>query len=187
MSSIEVFHDDRLEVRRAVTLLRASPRLLAGAFTDRAGVVDWAAVELACATCLDLGLAPLENVAKCPVINNRVYLMAEVCRVLAARAGWNIDILEDDDSHCTGVIWRGDRKPPPLTITMTEARRMGSAGRASTLVSGAEIGELRSMERTLKLKIARKQINPSGRIAARAISNTLPTRTLSPLPGEIFS
>lgn len=65
--------------------------------------------------------------------------------------------------------------------------RMGSAGRASTLVSGAEIGELRSMERTLKLKIARKQINPSGRIAARAISNTLPTRTLSPLPGEIFS
>ena len=65
--------------------------------------------------------------------------------------------------------------------------RMGSAGCASTLVSGAEIGELRSMERALKLKIARKQINPSGRIAARAIHNTLPTRTLSPMPGEIFS
>ena len=32
--------------------------------------------------------------------------------------------------------------------------RMGSAGRASTLVSGAEIGELRSMERALKLEIA---------------------------------
>jgi len=31
--------------------------------------------------------------------------------------------------------------------------RMGSRGRASTLVSGAEIGELRSMERALKLKI----------------------------------
>ena len=65
--------------------------------------------------------------------------------------------------------------------------RMGSAGCASTLVSGAEIAELRSMERALKLKIARKQINPSGRIAARVIHNTLPTRTLSPMPGEIFS
>src|SRR6516164_1569326 len=32
--------------------------------------------------------------------------------------------------------------------------RMGSTGRASTLVSGAEIGELRSMEHALKLKIA---------------------------------
>ncbi len=51
--------------------------------------------------------------------------------------------------------------------------RMGSAGRASTLVSGAEIGELRSIERALKLKIARKQVNASGRIAGPAIQNTL--------------
>ena len=41
--------------------------------------------------------------------------------------------------------------------------RMGSAGRASTLVSGTEIGELRSIERALKLKIARKQMNGAGR------------------------
>ncbi len=65
--------------------------------------------------------------------------------------------------------------------------RMGSAGRASTLVSGAEIGELRSMERALKLKIARKQVNAGGRTAARAIQNTLPTRTLSRMAGEVFS
>jgi len=65
--------------------------------------------------------------------------------------------------------------------------RMGLAGRASTLVSGAEIGELRSIERALKLKIARKQFNLSGRIAAPAIQNTLQTRTLSRLPGEVFS
>ncbi len=65
--------------------------------------------------------------------------------------------------------------------------RMGSAGRASTLVSGAEISELRSIERALKLKIARKQVNANGRSAARVIHNTLPTRTLSRLPGEVFS
>jgi ATP-dependent RNA helicase RhlE len=65
--------------------------------------------------------------------------------------------------------------------------RMGSAGRASTLVSGAEIGELRSMERSLKLKIARKQVDSSGRTAQRPIQNTLAKRTLSRMPGEIFS
>ncbi len=63
--------------------------------------------------------------------------------------------------------------------------RMGSAGRASTLVSGAEIGELRSIERALKLKIARKQVKAGP--AARTIQNTLPTRTLLRMPGEIFS
>jgi ATP-dependent RNA helicase RhlE len=65
--------------------------------------------------------------------------------------------------------------------------RMGSTGRASTLVSGAEIGELRSMERALKLKIARKQINASERVAPRTVQNTLTTRTLSRMPGELFS
>jgi ATP-dependent RNA helicase RhlE len=65
--------------------------------------------------------------------------------------------------------------------------RMGAAGRASTLVSGAEIPELRSIERALKLKIARRQINQSNRTAPRAIENTLQSRTLSRMPGEIFS
>ena len=64
--------------------------------------------------------------------------------------------------------------------------RMGSAGRASTLVSGAEIPELRSMERALKLKIVRKQLNAGRRVAVRAIQNTLSTRTLSRMPGEVF-
>jgi hypothetical protein len=64
---------------------------------------------------------------------------------------------------------------------------MGSTGRASTLVSGAEIGELRSMERALKLKIARKQINASERVAPRTVQNKLTKRTLSRMPGEVFS
>ncbi len=65
--------------------------------------------------------------------------------------------------------------------------RMGSAGRASTLVSGTEIGELRSIERALKLKIARKQVNAGGETVARRVQNTLPTRTLSRMTGEVFS
>ncbi len=64
--------------------------------------------------------------------------------------------------------------------------RMGSAGRASTLVSGAEIGELRSIERALKLKIARKQVNSERPRPPRSLQNTLPTRTLSRMPGEVF-
>lgn len=65
--------------------------------------------------------------------------------------------------------------------------RMGSSGRASTLVSGAEIGELRSMERVLKLKMVRRQLEGNTQAAQRAIQNTLRTRTLSRMPGEIFS
>ena len=65
--------------------------------------------------------------------------------------------------------------------------RMGSTGRASTLVSGAEIAELRSIERALKLKIARKQVNAVNRVTASPMQNTLPTRTLSRMAGEVFS
>ena len=64
--------------------------------------------------------------------------------------------------------------------------RMGSAGRASSLVSGAEIVELRSIERALKVKITRKQVG-GARSIVRPKHNTLPTRTLSCMPGEVFS
>ena len=65
--------------------------------------------------------------------------------------------------------------------------RMGSSGRASTLVCGAEIGELRSMERALKLQITRRKLGAGSRQATPVVQNTLSTRTLSRLPGEIFS
>ena len=52
--------------------------------------------------------------------------------------------------------------------------RMGSAGRASTLVSGAEIGELRSIERALKLKIVRKQLNAAGVVSSRVVTILYP-------------
>jgi hypothetical protein len=43
------------------------------------------------------------------------------------------------------------------------------------------------MERALKLKIARRQINAGQRVAPRTIQNTLATRTLCRMPGEVFS
>jgi ATP-dependent RNA helicase RhlE len=64
--------------------------------------------------------------------------------------------------------------------------RMGSTGRASTLVSGAEIAELRTIERALKVKITRKQQAGAASVARR-VHNTLPRRTLSRMPGEVFS
>ena len=64
--------------------------------------------------------------------------------------------------------------------------RMGSSGLASTLVSGAEVGELRSIERALKLAIVRKRVTGS-RFTTRPVQNTLSTRTLSRMAGEVFS
>ncbi len=66
--------------------------------------------------------------------------------------------------------------------------RAGLRGRASTLVSGAEVAELRSIERALKLRITRKQLVGEDRIVHdRPVRNTLPSRTLSAMVGEVFS
>jgi len=66
--------------------------------------------------------------------------------------------------------------------------RAGSKGRASSLVSGAEIAELRAIERALKLKIARRKVVEFATSTAshRPVQNTMASRTLSRMPGEVF-
>jgi len=65
--------------------------------------------------------------------------------------------------------------------------RAGLQGRASTLAAGAEVLELRQIERTLKLKIERKQTGVvTDAPPRRLIQNTLASRTLTALPGEVF-
>jgi ATP-dependent RNA helicase RhlE len=65
--------------------------------------------------------------------------------------------------------------------------RAGLKGRASTLVSAGEAIELRHIERTMKLKIERRQLGAVGTGDAKVVSqNTLIGRTLNALPGERF-
>ena len=65
--------------------------------------------------------------------------------------------------------------------------RAGSQGRATTLVAGAEVIELRSIERALKLRIERRQMDANGvEQPKRLVQNTLASRTLTALPGEVF-
>ncbi len=65
--------------------------------------------------------------------------------------------------------------------------RAGLQGLASTLVAGAEVLELRTIERALKLRIERMKFDASSpELPQRIIKNTLPSRTLSRLPGEVF-
>jgi ATP-dependent RNA helicase RhlE len=65
--------------------------------------------------------------------------------------------------------------------------RAGLQGRASTLVAGAETLELRQIERTLKLRIERKELDSAAaEPPRRIIRNTLALRTLTALPGEVF-
>ena len=65
--------------------------------------------------------------------------------------------------------------------------RAGLQGRASTLAAGAEVLELRQIERTLKLKIERTQTGTATDAPPRRmIQNTLASRTLTALPGEVF-
>jgi ATP-dependent RNA helicase RhlE len=65
--------------------------------------------------------------------------------------------------------------------------RAGSRGCATSLVTGSEVLELRDIERTLKLRIERMQLDPSAaEQPKRPVQNTLSTRTLTALPGEVF-
>jgi ATP-dependent RNA helicase RhlE len=65
--------------------------------------------------------------------------------------------------------------------------RAGLQGRASTLVAGAEVLELRHIERALKLRIERQEVESAAAEGPRrAIQNTLASRTLTALPGEVF-
>jgi len=66
--------------------------------------------------------------------------------------------------------------------------RAGLEGLATSLVAAGEVIELRHIERALKLRIERKQVNWA--IADRrqnAVQNTLASRTLTKLPGEVFA
>jgi len=64
--------------------------------------------------------------------------------------------------------------------------RAGLQGHASTLAAGAEVLELRQIERSLQLRIERKQVDPAAGQPRRFIQNTLVSRTLTALPGEVF-
>ncbi len=64
--------------------------------------------------------------------------------------------------------------------------RAGLQGRASTLAAGAEVLELRQIERALKLKMERLQTDTAAEPPTRMIQNTLASRTLTALPGEVF-
>lgn len=65
--------------------------------------------------------------------------------------------------------------------------RAGCEGCASTIVTPAEFIALRSIERTLQLRIERKQFDAAySDLPHRVVQNTLASRTLTALPGEVF-
>jgi len=65
--------------------------------------------------------------------------------------------------------------------------RAGSEGCASTIVTAADIPDLRSIERTLQMRMERKQLdNSADPSRVRVVQNTLASRTLTALPGEVF-
>lgn len=65
--------------------------------------------------------------------------------------------------------------------------RAGCQGCASTIVTAAELGGLMSIEHALQLRMERKRFNlASSELPKRVVQNTLVSRTLTALPGEVF-
>lgn len=77
-------------------------------------------------------------------------------------------------------------QPEDFVHRVGRTGRAGACGLASTLVSGAEVIELKSIERALKLHIKRKTVG-SGENARPKVQNTLASRSLRALPGEVFA
>jgi hypothetical protein len=129
VTAVERWHQPGdLEVRRALALFQQAPNLIKGSFEDpRTHQIDWGACELACATALDWNLSVISNVPRMPVIKGQVYPMAEVLRVLAIRAGWEIDVLEDSHEQCTIRLSKPGRTDKTFTMTAAEGRNAGSA------------------------------------------------------------
>jgi len=66
--------------------------------------------------------------------------------------------------------------------------RMGTRGLATTIVAGLEITELRQIERALKLRMERKTVGQNSFVPPpRNRESELASRTLTALPGEIFT
>jgi len=64
--------------------------------------------------------------------------------------------------------------------------RAGATGKATSLIAGAEVFELRNIERTLKLKINRRELTPAAKREVKH-RDTLPGRSLVRMPGEVFA
>src|SRR5713101_5741472 len=79
---------------------------------------------------------------------------------------------------------------PPRTCIHRVGRsgRAEARGLASTLASGARVSELRRIERALRLRIERKKIEYNHLVRQwRCRENNLPSRTLTAMPGEVFT
>ena len=89
----------------------------------------------------------------------------------------------DDVAHV--INYDLPKMPEDFIHRVGRTGRAGAEGRASTIVAGVEILDLRNIERALQLKIERRQMHSEG-IPKRLIQNTLASRTLTALPGEVF-
>ena len=88
----------------------------------------------------------------------------------------------DDVAHV--INYDMPQLPEDFIHRVGRTGRAGCLGRATSIVTSAESIELRSIERALKLKVTRKRM---GEMHQREVKNTLASRTLTRLPGEIFS
>src|SRR6202142_3631937 len=92
----------------------------------------------------------------------------------------------DDVAH--GINYDVPKMAEAFIHRVGRTGRAGLQGCATTLVAGAEVLELRQIERALKLRIERKQVDWSGiQRPAHVVKNTLASRTLTKLPGEVFA
>jgi len=91
----------------------------------------------------------------------------------------------DDVAHV--INYDVPRMAEDFIHRVSRTGRAGLQGRASTLAGGAEVLELRQIEGTLQLKMERKQTEmATGAPPKRTIQNTLASRTLTALRGEVF-
>ena len=104
------------------------------------------------------------------------------CQILVATDVASRGIHVDDVAHV--INYDLPTLPEDFIHRVGRTGRAGLRGKATTLVTSVESIELRTIERALKLNIPRKRMEG---VVVREVKNTLASRTLTRLPGEVFS
>jgi hypothetical protein len=131
MTSLEVYAGGDRQTLRELHVLANAPKLIpdsfkAGGKSD--GAIDWGAVVLAGQACRRLGLDPLADLNRFPVVKGAVYPMAEIWRLMARRHGWLVTLpVDTPEKVIVDLLHRTTGEhPPPFEMTMDQARDLST-------------------------------------------------------------
>jgi hypothetical protein len=109
------------QARRALAWWRSNP-MLPASYKRKDGTIDVEGMERAAWLLVRLGIPVVEALGDTFVIKDQVGFKADLQRAILTRpgTGFDFDVLEVDDEHCTVVVTTPTGPKTPLTVRITD-------------------------------------------------------------------